>query len=158
MEILWRAAALACLGLGMAAMLVPRFPGAPVVYAGALLYAWQGHFSRLGWGWVLVLSLLTMAAVMLHLMAAELAGRWADLSAAGAVGVLAGAALGVASLGLAGFAVGPLAGALAGEMLLGLGRRYVRRGMSSLMGFVLGLAGQVGITALMMTLLLFLIF
>ncbi len=158
MEAVIRGVATLLVAGGVAAVCATRFPGALLVFTGAFLYGWQSHFARIGWGWLAAFALLAMAGLFLEMMASELAGDRPRLSAAGLAGMCAGAAVGGIALGPMGLACGPFAGAVAGEMFFGAGWGYARRGAAPLAGLFLALAGQVGITTMMATLYLLLVY
>lgn len=43
---------------GLAGLVLPAMPGAPLLVAGVVLIAWAGHFQRIGWGTVIVSAIL----------------------------------------------------------------------------------------------------
>lgn len=48
--------------LGIVGALVPLLPGPPLIWLGALVWAWADGFERIGWPTLLVLAVLTVIA------------------------------------------------------------------------------------------------
>lgn len=124
--------------LGVAGVVLPLLPGAPLLLGGAVLVAWAGDFQRVGWPTLAVVALLAALVWATDWVAAALgaraagASRWAVLGAS--LGLLAGLFLGPAGL---------LLGPAVGAVLLEYWRdpdfgRALRAGVGAFLGFLLG--------------------
>lgn len=155
MEIVLWVLAGVLVAIGVAGSVLPALPGAPLVFAGCVLGAWVDRFSRVGWGTLAVLAVLTALSVLVDPVATSLgakrmgASRWAIVGAA--VGLLAGV-----FLGLPGLLLGPLAGAVAGELLAGRDVAQAgRAGLGAWLGFLVGSVAKLGIAATMVAIFAF---
>jgi uncharacterized protein len=128
---------------GLAGVVLPGIPGAPLLFAGTLLVAWAGGFQRVGWGTVTAAGVLAALIAAIDFVAAALGGkafgasRWAVVG--GALGLLVGLAF-----GLPGILVGPAVGAFALEWVRDRDlRRAFRAGIGTAVGFLAGSAAKV---------------
>lgn len=123
---------------GLVGAVVPVLPGAPLIFAGALLHAFVTDFQTLGIGRLAILALLAAAASVLEHLAGALGAR----KFGGGRGAMLGAIIGVV-VGLAwppfGLIVCPIAGAIIGELIRSraLGPS-VRTGMGTALGMIAG--------------------
>ncbi len=146
--LLWLVAAL-LVALGIAGTVLPALPGVPMVFVGLVLAAAADRFERVGWPTLLLLALLTLAAIAIDLAAGMLGARRIGASP----WAVAGAALGtIAGLffGFAGLLLGPLLGAVGGEWLA---RRELARaarvGLATFVALLLAAAGKIALVFLM---------
>lgn len=146
--LLWVVATL-LVALGIAGTVLPALPGAPMVFVGLVLAAAADRFERVGWPTLLVLALLTLAAMAIDLAAGMVGARRIGASP----WAIAGAALGtIAGLffGFAGLLLGPLLGAVGGEWLA---RREVARaarvGLATFVALLLAAAAKIALVFLM---------
>lgn len=146
--LLWLVAAL-LVALGIAGTVLPALPGVPMVFVGLVLAAAAERFERVGWPTLLLLALLTLAAIAIDLAAGMLGARRIGASP----WAVAGAALGtIAGLffGFAGLLLGPLLGAVGGEWLA---RRELARaarvGLATFVALLLAAAGKIALVFLM---------
>jgi uncharacterized protein YqgC (DUF456 family) len=123
---------------GLAGLVVPLLPGAPLLVAGVLLLAWAGHFTVIGWGTVIAAAVLGGLIAAVDFLAGLLgtrafgASRWATVGAG--VGVLVGL-----FFGLPGIVLGPALGALAFEYWKNPDMaRAAKAGAGAVLGFLLG--------------------
>jgi uncharacterized protein YqgC (DUF456 family) len=134
---LWAASILLVLA-GIAGTLVPALPGTPLVFVGLLLAAWIDGFQRVGAATLVVLALLTAAALAVDLVSASLGARRSGASREAVVGAFMGTVAGL-FFGLPGLILGPFIGAVIGEFLA---RRDLRRAggvaVGTWLGFVCG--------------------
>lgn len=123
---------------GLAGLLLPVLPGAPLLLGGTVLLAWAGHFTRIGWGTVAAAAVLAAAMVAVDWIAGALGARAFGASPWAMWGALAGAVVGI-FFGLPGIVVGPIAGAIAFELWKdpNLGRA-AKAGVGVLVGFLVG--------------------
>jgi len=137
---LWYVLAGVLILAGLAGTILPAVPGVPLVFAGMLLAAWAGDFSKVSVWSVVLLGVLTAIAVVLEIVASAVGTRrtgasWLAFAGAG-IGTLLGA-----FAGIAGLLLGPFVGAVIGEWLA---KRNVpqatRAGVGAAIGFIVGTA------------------
>jgi uncharacterized protein YqgC (DUF456 family) len=131
--------------LGLAGLVLPALPGAPLLVAGAFLVAWAEGFTRVGWPTIALSAVLAGAIVAVDFLASALgakafgASRWAVIGAT--VGLLAGL-----FLGLPGILLGPGVGAIVFEWLRNPDfARALRAGVGATIGFIVGGAVKVAL-------------
>lgn len=136
---------------GMAGVVVPVLPGTPLIFLAALVYDFGQGWAALGWGWLLVLLALTVAAevgdrLLGHAGAKRGGASWRA--------VLVGMVLGVVGTFLFppfGFLIGALLGVVGTELVFSRdARRAMRAGGGWLVGWLLSLLLQ-GTVAVVMT-------
>lgn len=130
---------------GLAGLVLPALPGAPLLVAGAVLVAWAEGFTRVGWPTLVLSAVLAGAIFAVDLLAASLgakafgASKWAVIGAA--VGLVAGL-----FLGLPGILLGPGVGAIVFEWLRNPDfERALRAGVGATIGFIVGGAVKVAL-------------
>lgn len=109
------------MGLGLIGTVVPLIPGPPLIWGGALLWAWADGFARVGWVTLLLMAILAIPAMMSDLIATTVTGRKAGMgwrTMAGAVigGILGGIVFSV--IPILGTLIGAILGALVGVVLI----------------------------------------
>jgi len=142
--LLYLLGALALVG-GLAGLVLPAMPGAPLLVAGAVLVGWAEGFERVGGVTIAFTVLLGVAILAVDWLAALLgakafgASRWAVAGAA--VGLLVGL-----FLGLPGILLGPGIGAIAFEYARNPDfERALRAGVGATVGFLVGGAVKVAL-------------
>ncbi len=140
---------------GLAGVVLPVLPGAPLIFLGALLYDWANQWGALGWFWL---------GVLLVLMLLSEGGEWLLSSASAKRGgaswlsLLVGMVLGTVGLLLLppfGLVIGSIAGVIGTELLTsGDARRAMRAGGGWLVGWVLSLLLQGTVAMIMVAILL----
>jgi uncharacterized protein YqgC (DUF456 family) len=125
---------------GLAGLVLPALPGAPLLFAGLALAAWAEDFAHVGPWWLALLAVLALASYAVDWLAAAWGVRRYGASARAATGAALGLLVGV-FLGPAGIVAGPFVGAVAGELLArrGLGQAG-RAGLGATLGLVVGAA------------------
>jgi uncharacterized protein YqgC (DUF456 family) len=125
---------------GLAGLVLPALPGAPLLFAGLLLAAWAEDFAHVGPWWLALLAVLALASYAIDWLAAAWGVRRYGASGRAATGAALGLLVGV-FLGPAGIVAGPFIGAVAGELLArrGLGQAG-RAGLGATLGLVFGAA------------------
>ena len=147
--LLWVLAAV-CVAVGLAGLVLPALPGAPLVWLGLLFAAWAEDFTRVS-GWTLgFLALLALCTIVIDLAASAAgakrvgASRWAIAGAA--AGTLAGL-----FFGLPGIVVGPFAGAVIGELIARPDWRHAGKvGLGTSLGLLLGMAAKMAVVFTML--------
>jgi len=138
---------------GLAGIVLPALPGAPLLVAGVLLVAWAGHFQVVGWGTVIAAAILGALIWAVDVLAGVLgarafgASRWAVIGSG--VGVVAGL-----FFGIPGIVLGPAIGALAFEYWKDPDlAKAAKAGVGALVGFVLGTVAKVALAFVLLGLL-----
>jgi uncharacterized protein YqgC (DUF456 family) len=143
-SLLWVAAVVAVL-LGLAGVVLPLLPGAPLLFGGLWLAAWLDGYSRVSMLTVGVLAVMALLSWLADYAAAAVGVRRAGASGRAMVGAALGALVG-AFFGLPGLILGPIVGAMAGEWSV---RRHAgqatRAGVAAGLGFVIAIAAKVGL-------------
>ena len=136
---------------GLVGAILPFLPGAPLIFAGALLYALATDFTPIGAGRLAILAALGVLAWALEHVAGVVGARRAGGSRA-VVGATLGLLVGVmvAPIGLL---LGPLIGAIAGELLAGRAPGpSVRTGVGAALGVLTGVVAHFALALVMVAL------
>lgn len=113
-NILLFAGAFALVVAGMAGLLLPAIPGAPLLFGGLVLLAWAEDFEYVG-GWTLgVLAALSLLTYVVDVVAGAFGAKKYGASGRAMFGAAVGAVVGI-FFGLIGVFVGPFVGALIAE-------------------------------------------
>jgi len=149
MELLWIGAAALVL-IGLAGVVLPALPGVPLVFLGLVFGAAADNFERVGWPSLLLLALLTLAAIAVDFVAGALGARRVGASPWAIVGAALGSLIGLA-FGLPGLLLGPFLGAATGEWLV---RRDLLRagkvGLATWLGLLFAGAAKIAIVFAML--------
>jgi uncharacterized protein YqgC (DUF456 family) len=145
MEIVLYALGALSLVAGLAGLVLPALPGAPLLLLGAVLVAWAEGFTRVGWPTLVFAGVLTALILAVDWLAAVLgakafgASRWAIVGAA--VGLVVGL-----FFGLPGILLGPGLGAIAFEWFRNPDlQKALRAGAGATIGFLVGGAVKVAL-------------
>jgi uncharacterized protein YqgC (DUF456 family) len=137
--------AIALVVIGMAGVVLPAVPGAPLVFAGLVVAAWAEDFRYVGWGTLTVIGVLALLTYVVDFAAAALGAKRFGASKRAIVGAVVGGIVGL-FFGLPGVLVGPFAGAVIGELST---RRDLqaatRAGVGATIGLALGLAAKLAL-------------
>jgi uncharacterized protein YqgC (DUF456 family) len=140
----WIAAAI-LIGLGLAGLILPGLPGAPLIFAGLVIAAWGESFVFVGLWTIVTLALLALLAYGVDFWATLFGAKKFGASKRGMIGALLGAVAGL-FLGLPGVIFVPFIGAVIGELS---GRRNLsqaaRAGVGATIGLVLGAALKIAL-------------
>jgi uncharacterized protein YqgC (DUF456 family) len=98
--------------IGLAGSLLPLLPGPPIIWLGALFYAWQTDFQQVGWITLSLLGLLALAAVTSDFWVGALGQRKAGASVWASLGSAVGGMIGLFVFALPGMLIGSIIGAL----------------------------------------------
>ena len=142
------------MAVGVVGSLLPFLPGTPLVFAGALVYAFATDFDPIGPGRLAILGGLAALAYALEHLAAALGAKRYGGSRWAVIGALVGTVIGL-FLGPIGIIVGAAAGAVAGELLRsGDLTHSIRSGMGAFIGMLAGTVASFGIALAMVGLFL----
>jgi uncharacterized protein YqgC (DUF456 family) len=126
--------------VGLAGVVLPAIPGAPLLFAGLFLAAWVENFAYVGKWTLMILGFLALLTYGVDFWAAMFGAKRFGASRRAVVGALAGTIVGL-FLGLPGVLFGPFIGAVIGELLAQRGlEEAARAGFGATIGLVLGAA------------------
>jgi uncharacterized protein YqgC (DUF456 family) len=136
---LWLLAIL-LIAAGLAGIVLPVLPGAPLLFAGLLVAAWAENFSYVGLWTLVTLAVLALLTYGVDFWATMLGAKKLGASKRAIVGAVIGSVVGV-FLGFPGVIFGPFIGAVIGELLTQRNlTAATRAGMGATVGLVLGAA------------------
>jgi uncharacterized protein YqgC (DUF456 family) len=128
------------IGLGLAGLVVPGIPGAPLILAGLVLAAWAESFKYIGLWTLVVLAVLAILTYGVDLWATMFGAKKFGASKLAVIGALLGAISGL-FLGLPGVIFGPFIGAVIGELAAQKNlQQATHAGIGATIGLVLGAA------------------
>ena len=135
--------------LGLAGLVLPALPGAPMLFAGLVLAAWAEGFAYVGVGTLAVLGALAVLTYAVDFLAGAFGAKRFGASKRGMLGALVGAVVGI-FFGLPGVLFGPFVGAVLGELSTrrGLGDAG-KAGFGATLGLVLGAAVKLALAVSM---------
>ena len=153
--LLWSLAAV-LVAAGLAGLVLPAIPGAPLLFGGLLLAAWAEDFAYIGAGTLTALGIMAALTVAVDFAAGAFGARRYGASGRAVLGAAIGATVGI-FFGLVGVLIGPFIGAVVGELTV---RRDVtaagRAGVGATIGLAIGTAAKLalgfamlGLTAVM---------
>lgn len=148
--VLWILAAL-LVAAGIAGLLLPALPGAPLLFAGLVCAAWAEDFAYVGPGWLAVLGLLAALTYPVDLAAGAVGARRFGASGRAVIGAALGALVGL-FFGLPGILLGPFVGAVLAELLWERRdlRQAGRSGFGATVGLALGVATKLALAFAML--------
>jgi len=130
---------------GLAGLLLPLLPGAPLLFLGLLLGAWAENFHYVGIWTLLALALMALLTYLVEFAASALGVKKFDGSNRAMLGAVLGGIIGL-FLGIPGILLGPFVGAVIGELSL---QRTLdqagRAGFGTVVGLAIGLAGKLAL-------------
>lgn len=130
---------------GLAGLLLPLLPGAPLLFLGLLCAAWAEGFRYAGVWTLLLLGCMAAMTYLVEFVASILGAR----KFGGSRRAMAGAAIGgIVGLffGIPGILLGPFVGAVLGELSLQRNLdRASRAGFGTVVGMAVGAAGKLAI-------------
>ena len=140
----------ALIAIGMAGTVLPAVPGPPLMFAGMLLCAWSDDFHVVSVGVVIVLALLTLAALAIDGVASLMGAKRVGASKLALLGATLGGVVGL-FFGPPGWLLGPFAGALGGEWLHGRDLAKASRvGVGTWTGMIVGAVCKLGLVCVML--------
>lgn len=100
---------------GLAGMVLPLLPGAPLLFLGLVIGAWAEDFTHVGYGTLGVLAGLTLLTYVVDFASGALGAKRFGASKRAMIGATIGAVVGL-FMGIVGIIVGPFIGAVIGEL------------------------------------------
>jgi uncharacterized protein len=144
-DVLYWLLAIILVAIGLAGVVLPAIPGAPLLFGGLFLAAWVENFAYVGKWTLVILGLLALLTYGVDFWAAMFGAKRFGASKRAVVGALIGTLVGI-FLGLPGVLFGPFIGAVIGELSA---RRKLedaaRAGFGATIGLVLGVALKVAL-------------
>jgi uncharacterized protein YqgC (DUF456 family) len=130
---------------GLAGLLLPLVPGAPLLFLGLLLGAWAEGFRYIGLWTLLLLAALAALTYVVEFVASILGVKKYGGSRRAMVGAVVGGVVGM-FLGIPGILLGPFVGAVIGELSLQRNLDAAgRAGFGTVVGLAIGVAGKLAI-------------
>jgi uncharacterized protein YqgC (DUF456 family) len=137
--------ALVLIVIGIAGLVLPAVPGAPVLFAGLLIAAWADNFVYVGWPTLAVLGVLALLTYVADFAATAFGAKRFGASKRAIIGAMIGAVVGL-FFGLIGVLIGPFLGAVIGELSW---RRDLqaaaRAGIGATIGLAIGAAAKLAL-------------
>lgn len=135
---------------GLIGSILPLLPGAPLIFLGAILYAWHTDFHAVNWKVLSGLGLLTILSQIFDYLASLYGAKRFGSSSWGMIGAVLGGILGTIMGGIGGALVGPILGAVLLEWVRGAKwRQSMKIGLGTLVGLVAGTIGKLLIAIMM---------
>ena len=130
---------------GLAGLLLPLVPGAPLLFLGLLLGAWAENFRYIGLWTLLLLAGMAALTYVVEFVASILGVIKYGGSRRAMVGAALGGLIGI-FLGIPGILLGPFVGAVIGELSLQRSLDEASRaGFGTVVGLAIGVAGKLAI-------------
>ena len=136
---LWAIAGVLVLA-GLAGLVLPAIPGAPLIFAGLVVGAWADNFVYVGAWTIVALAVLTLLIIGVDFWATMFGAKKFGASRRAVMGAVVGSIAGL-FLGVPGVIFGPFIGAVLGELSsAGSLRQATRAGFGATLGLILGAA------------------
>jgi uncharacterized protein len=130
---------------GLAGLLLPIVPGAPILFLGLLFGAWAEDFHYIGVWTLLILAGMAALTYVVEFAASILGVKKFGGSRRAMVGAVLGGIVGI-FFGIPGILLGPFAGAVIGELSLQRSLDQASRaGFGTVVGLAFGVAGKLAI-------------
>jgi uncharacterized protein YqgC (DUF456 family) len=128
--------------VGLAGLVLPGLPGAPLMFGGLLMAAWIEDFAFVG-PWTLVaLGFMALLTFAVDFAAGALGAKKFGASKYAVFGAFAGAIVGI-FFGLPGIVLGPFCGAVAGELMTNKSfEEATAAGVGTTIGLLVGVAAK----------------
>jgi len=130
---------------GLAGLLLPLVPGAPLLFLGLLLGAWAENFRFIGLWTLLILAGMAALTYVVEFVASVMGVKKYGGSRRAMVGAALGGIVGM-FLGIPGILLGPFVGAVICELSLQRSMDEASRaGFGTVVGLAIGVAGKLAI-------------
>ena len=135
---------------GMAGLLFPVLPGAPILFAGLVTAAWADDFAYAGVKTLTVLGIMAVLMYVLDFLASAFGAKHFGASRLAVIGATLGAIVGL-FFGIPGILLGPFIGAVLGELFNRPNLRAAgMAGIGATVGLVLGIAAKLSLAFAML--------
>jgi uncharacterized protein YqgC (DUF456 family) len=136
--------------IGLAGMLLPIIPGAPILFAGLVMAAWADDFAYVGLWTLVLLGILAGLTYVVDLLAGAFGVKRFGASPRAMVGAAVGTLLGL-FFGLLGVIIGPFVGASIGELTTSRNLETAgRAGIGATLGLAIGAAAKLALAFTML--------
>lgn len=130
---------------GLAGLVLPALPGAPLLFGGVLLGAWAEDFAYIGTGTLIAAGVLAALTFVVDFVAGAFGARRYGASGRAVLGATIGAIVGI-FFGLVGILIGPFVGAVVGELSVQRDLAAASRaGVGATIGLALGTAAKLAL-------------
>ena len=131
--------------IGLAGTILPALPGAPLVFAGALLISWVDGFEHVSGVILTILGILAALTLFIDVATTAAGAKRVGASPTAVTGAAVGMFLGL-FFGFAGILFGPFIGAFAGELYASGGiAKAGKSGFGTWLGLLIGTVLKVGV-------------
>ncbi len=135
---------------GLAGLVLPALPGAPLLFLGLVAAAWAEEFVYVGWTTLTVLGGLALLAYAVDFAAGAFGAKRFGASGRAVTGAALGTLLGL-FFGLPGVVFGPFVGAVAGELTINRDLRGAgKAGIGATLGLAFGAAAKIALAFVML--------
>jgi hypothetical protein len=130
---------------GMAGLLFPVLPGAPILFGGLLVAAWAEGFEHVGTGTLIALGIMALLMYVLDFLAGAFGAKRFGASPRAIIGATLGAVVGI-FFGIPGILLGPFIGAVLGELTAHSDLKTAgRAGIGATVGLAMGAAAKLAL-------------
>ena len=141
-EILLWLLAIILVAAGMAGLVFPALPGAPVLFAGLVVAAWAEGFEHVSTGTLVALGVMALLTYLVDFLAGAFGAKRFGASRRAIIGATIGAIVGI-FFGIPGILLGPFIGAVIGELTARSNLKAAgRAGIGATVGLALGAAAK----------------
>jgi len=149
LEILLWLLAIILVAAGMAGLIFPVLPGAPVLFAGLVVAAWAEGFEHVSTGTLVVLGVMALLMYFVDFLASAFGAKRFGASPRAIIGATIGAIVGI-FFGIPGVLLGPFIGAVLGELAARSDLKTAgRAGIGATLGLALGVAVKLALALAM---------
>ena len=142
LEVLIWLLAILLVAVGMAGLVFPALPGAPILFAGLVVAAWAEGFEHVSTGTLVTLGIMALLTYLVDFLASAFGAKRFGASRRAVIGATIGAIVGI-FFGIPGILLGPFIGAVLGELTARSGLRSAgRAGIGATVGLALGAAAK----------------
>ena len=148
-EILLWILAVILVAAGIAGLVFPALPGAPILFVGLVVAAWAEGFQHVSTGTLIVLGVMALLMYLLDFLAGAFGARRFGASPRAIIGATIGAVVGI-FFGIPGILLGPFIGAVLGELSAHSDLKTAgRAGIGATVGLALGVAAKLALALAM---------
>jgi uncharacterized protein YqgC (DUF456 family) len=148
-EILLWLLAIVLVAAGMAGLVFPALPGAPILFAGLVVAAWAEDFTYVSTGTLIALGVMALLMYLLDFLASAFGAKRFGASPRAIIGATIGAVVGI-FFGIPGILLGPFIGAVLGELTAHSDLKTAgRAGVGATVGLALGVAAKLALALAM---------